>query len=823
VLAAPTARLVSERVAPIRVVATLRADQITHPKPGTYVFRFPVVTAGWARLRVRGRAGTEVTLRYGERLRTDGTVDNDGDPGLTNGPVQTDRYVLSADPRVQTWQPSFSYKGFQYIQVDGYPGVPDAQDVQAQVVHTDVATTGSFSSSNPMLNTIDANTRRTILNNLHSILTDTPEFEKRGWLDDASVLGATTNDNFEMRNFYRNWLASIQADQNADGAGVELAPNPFPAGYADPEWAGALVLVPWQLYQDYGDADVLAASFDSMARYVDYLTTQASGYIQPGNYGDWASPNPDPIHETAAFAPPEGPQLTATAYYFREAEATAQAARVLGRIADADHFSQLAEQIKAAFNARFLDPTAGVYHTDRPAGYRQASNAVPLSFGLVPPDLVGKVAANLAADVRLHGNHLNTGDAGTKELLPALSGNGYTDLAFAVATQTTYPGWGFWLAQGATTLWERWETVSRSYDHAFEGTIDDWFHRDLAGIEPAAPGYAQITVQPRVPAGLNHVTASQDTGYGRISSTWTKAGHALRLRVNIPVNTTATVHVPLFGHGRGTAPGGARLVSVNDDEAVYTVGSGSWEFTGNDPPVADLEISPPAAQPVIVSPTGQARAAFVVQNLTGHDLAVTPRVTATTGYTAAPVGRIAVPANGVTTVDVAITADPDAAAGTLTLTADGATASTALARTDNWTRPATMTASSSYPGHPATTTNDGNTDSAEWDAGAGWNDNTVNAFPDTLTATWRAPVTVSRAVVHTLDSATYPAARFGLRDYDVQALVDGDWNTVATVRGNQSGTVTSSFDAVTTTALRLSVADTNDHAFSRVVEFEAFT
>lgn len=821
VVESPTAQLVAERTPPIRVVGSMTAERISNPAPGTYVFRFPVVTAGWARLRVRGPAGTEVTLRYGERLRPDGTVDNDGDSGLTNGPVQTDRYILSDDPGVQTWEPSFSYKGFQYIQVDGYPGVPDASDVQAEIVHSDVASAGSFSSSNPILNTIDANTRRTILNNLHSILTDTPEFEKRGWLDDASVLGATTTDNFGMRNFYRNWLISIQDDQNSNGAGVELSPNPFPAGYNDPEWAGALVLIPWQLYQDYGDTDVLATSFDSMARYVDYLTTQATGFIQRGVYGDWASPNPDPVHETAAFAPPEGPQLSATAYYYKDAVATAQAARALGRDADAAHYEQLAGEIKAAFNASFLDTAAGVYRTDRAVGYRQASNAIPLTFGLVPHDLVGKVAANLAADVEAHGNHLNTGDAGTRELLPALTENGYPDLAFAVATQLSYPGWGYQIGLGATTLWERWERVSRSYDHAFEGTIDDWFYRDLAGIKPAAPGYTQIAIEPHVPSGLDHAAATQQTAAGTVASSWTKTDGKLHLLVRIPANTTATVHVPLFGNGAGTAPAGARLLHVDDTAAVYAVGSGSWEFTSNDPPVAALEISPPD-HPVLIPPTGSASADFTLQNVTQRDIAVEPAVTASAGYTASRPDRVTVPAEGSTTVSVGVTAEPDAGPGTVTLTAGGVSAGGALQPTDDWVRFATMSASSSYPGHPPEAVNDGDTTSDGWDSARGWNDGTIAAFPDTLTATWEQPVTLRRAVVYTLDSATYPAADWGLRDYDVQALEDGQWQTVAQVRGNVSGTVTSTFDAVTTTALRLSIADTNDHAYSRVIEFEAY-
>ena len=577
---APTPNLRSQRMEPIRVVDTLQAARVTSPKPGTYVFKYPVVTAGWARLRVTGAAGTEVTLRYGETLLADGTVDNRGDAGLTNGPVQTDRYLLRGDGP-ETWEPSFSYKGFQYIQVDGYPGVPTVDDVTARVVHSDVPSTGDFSSSAPLLNTIHEMSRRTMLNNLHSVMTDTPMFEKRGWLGDVNVLLPATIDNFGMHRFYRNWLGSIRDNQAPDGAGVELSPNPFPAGYTDPIWAGALVDIPWQLFQDYGDRDVLAASYDSMARYVDYLTRQSDGLIQQGFYGDWVSPA-----TSGTFPwPPEGAQLTATAYFYRYAEVLAGAASELGHDADARRFSELAGRIKVAFNAKFLDPTAGLYRTAREVGYRQSSNAVPLSFGLVPEELVDTVARNLAADVRARGNHLNTGHAGTKALLPALTEQGQVDLAFAVATQRTYPSWGYWVDNGATTLWEAWETNTRSRDHAFLGSIEGWFYRELAGIKPAAPGYARIAIRPHLPAGLDHVSASVRTVRGTVASRWDKLDSGLRLAVTIPANATAQVFIPATspddvteGQRPATEAEGVRFVRMDGDRAVFDVGSGTYHF-----------------------------------------------------------------------------------------------------------------------------------------------------------------------------------------------------------------------------------------------------
>ena len=607
-VAAPTANLRSQRVQPIRVVDTMRADQVTNPRPGTHVFRFPVMTAGWARLTVRGSAGTEVTLRYGEQLRPDGTVDNAGDPGLTNGPIQTDRYILSGDG-TEVWEPSFSYKGFQYVQVDGYPGMPDTDDVVARVVHTDVPTAGTFSSSDDLLNTIHAMTRRTILNNLHSIFTDTPVFEKRGWLGDANVLLPTTTDNFGMHRFYRKWLGDILDNQGADGAGVELAPNPFPAGYTDPIWAGALVDIPWRLYQDYGDRDALASSYAAMARYVDYLAAHSDGLLQQGFYGDWVSPS---TSGTFPF-PPEGARLTATAYFHRYAVVLARAARALGHDADEARFSALAERIQEAFNAEFLDRERGVYRTERAVGYRQTSNAVPLAFGLVPPDLVDKVTENLVADVRARGNHLNTGHAGTQQLLPVLTERGYVDTAFAIATQRSYPSWGYWIENGATSLWEAWETNTRSRDHAFLGSIDDWFYRYLAGIRPAAAGYAQIEIRPYVPTHLDHAAASQKTVRGTVASSWRKTGRTFHLDVTVPANATAAVHVPRFGNDKAGASRGAKLLRMEDDAAVYEVGSGQWSFTSrlDESHLRSLSVSTTpqrttaaAGEPVTVDVTG---------------------------------------------------------------------------------------------------------------------------------------------------------------------------------------------------------------------------
>jgi alpha-L-rhamnosidase len=821
-VAAPTANLRSQRVEPIRVVDTMRAERITNPRPGTYMFRFPVMTAGWARLTVSGTAGTEVTLRYGEQLRDNGTVNNDGDPGLTNGPIQSDRYILSGDG-TETWEPSFSYKGFQYVQVDGYPGVPDEDDVVARVVHTDVRNAGTFSSSDDLLNTIHAMTRRTILNNLHSIFTDTPVFEKRGWLGDANVLLPATTDNFGMHRFYRKWLRDILDNQGADGAGVELAPNPFPAGYTDPIWAGALVEIPWRLYRDYGDRDVLAESYVAMARYVDYLVAHSDGLIQQGFYGDWVAPS---TSGTFPF-PPEGARLTATAYFHRYAVLVARAARALGHDADADRFSALAGKIEQAFNVEFLDRERAIYRTERAVGYRQTSNAVPLAFGLVPPDLVDEVTANLVADVRARGNHLNTGRAGTQHLLPVLTERGHVDTAFAIATQRTYPSWGYWIENGATSLWEAWETTTRSRDHAFLGSVDDWFYRYLAGIRPAAPRYARITVRPYVPAHLDRATAAQETVRGTVASSWRKTGGTFHLDVTVPANATATVHVPLFGGEVAGANRGAKRVRVEDDAAVYEVGSGRWSFTSRLPEehlrslsvsAEPQRIAAAPGEPMTVDVTVTGRAPGGVR---GSLAVIVPD-----GWSATPAApAFELDRHGALdseTIEVTIT-PPQTATGeeaTIAFEAEGrgmsGSAETRAVLLGRWPAGTTAAASSHHPsnvvGGEVRTYEPAN--AIDGDLATFWNDATPGAYPDVLTITAPRPVTLS--------GVSFASFADGVPvDFDVQTWDGSAWVTRASVTGNDRVARRIPFGAaVTTSRVRLVVTrDQFQHGeFSRVAE-----
>jgi alpha-L-rhamnosidase len=573
-VSAPAGTLRSQAFPAIKVTEHLKVAAVTQPVDGGHVYDFGSPTAGWARIGVRGPAGSTVRITYGEKLRPDGTVDNVGAFGLQ---LQSYSYTL-AGGGVESYQPSYSYAGFRYVQVDTPPGVA-LESVDGMRVHTAVPATGGFTSSSDLLNRYQAAQADTILNNLHSIPTDTPMYEKRPYTADGHLYADSAIANFDMENFYESWMRSHRDDQNADGSiGVTVPTTESGKAVKDPIWAASFVLVDWDLYWYYGDRRAIAENYDAMKAWLGYFerTIAATGGIYTGfSYGDWLAPG----FATA----PEGTRLSGTAYICLTATKMAQMARALGHDGDAAHFETLATTLKDTINATFLDRSAGAYFDDRAAGYRQTSNLLPLSLGIVPEADRGTVVANLVADIQQRGVHLNTGALGTKVILPVLTDAGYADLAYQVATNPTYPGWGYWFeGLGATTMWEEWNANSRSHDHAFLGTVDDWLYQRVAGIEPAAPGYTKVVVKPYPLGALSHASAHVDSPLGEVSSSWSRTRGRLTLQVGVPVGATATVFVPAHDRRTVAGPAGARFAGMSDGYAEFTVGSGTYVFRSTD-------------------------------------------------------------------------------------------------------------------------------------------------------------------------------------------------------------------------------------------------
>lgn len=556
ILPPPSGRLVAQIEQPIRVTGVLTATEVTEPKPGVFVFAFPRVIAGWADFDVEGPAGTTITAHYGEKLLPDGTVDARDEHHYFKHGFQTDRLILG-EGRTR-WHPRFSYKGFRYVQVDGWPGKPAIGAVKADVVHTDVAVTGRFDSSNDLLNWIHRATVDTLLNNLHGIPTDTPMYEKNGWTGDGMLGADMFLRNFDAGALFTKWERDIADTRGADGAPLVTAPN---AGWAldvhAPTWHSAYVLVPWSVYMATGDRAPIDEHLDGMARYVAMEHARSPGGIANTELGDWVSPETDPSGENA----PEDKRVAATAYLYRMERMVAGMQRLAGDDAEARRFDSMADSVRTAFNARFLDREHALYRGEGDQGYRQAHNLLALGFGLVPDDLRARVAAGVAADARARGDHLDTGALATKLILPVLTATGHADEAWAIATQVTFPSWGFWRANGATSLWEHWKLASRSRGHYFLGTVDDWLFEDVAGLRSLAPGWRRIGIRPALTAWLTHASAAVMTPYGEASVAWRKAGGKVEVELQVPVGVEAEVGLPGqkatvvgSGHHRLTLP-----------------------------------------------------------------------------------------------------------------------------------------------------------------------------------------------------------------------------------------------------------------------------
>ncbi|MFJ1812367.1 MULTISPECIES: family 78 glycoside hydrolase catalytic domain [unclassified Streptomyces] len=579
--AAPTRNVVPADMPPVKVTDTLTPGRTTTSAAGTKIYDFGRLTAGWARIKVSGPPGTKVTLIYGEQLDDDGTVHR---PGLVSPAELThvDSYILDGRG-TQTWEPRFTRHGFRFVEVSSSAPLTLFR-IEARVAHTALTPTGQFRSGNPLLNKIHDNQRTSLLDNMWGLPTDTPWRDRQGWTADAYLYLDSAALNFDVDRFFGQWLRTWRESQKPDGSLPVIAPNPggFPL-YNDPSWSGTLILTVWTHYQHYGDTGVLRDNYDTMARWMKLMrsTIAGTGSLYRGfSFGDWAAPGVE-AGGNLNLAPPEGSELTANADLYHEARTLARIAGELGRPGDTAVFDTMADDISKAFNARFFDADADVYRTTVEAGYRQTSNLVALAYGLVPRGHQDAVFANLLRDVVDRGARLNTGATGTKLLLPVLTEHGRGDLAYRVAAQTEYPSWGNWVKSGASSSWETWSNTSKdqSLNHAFLGTVDDWFYQHLAGIRPAAPGYRRALIAPVVPDGLSFASAVVTTPRGRVGSGWHREKGRLTLTVQVPGATPTEVRVPLPGASSTvTTDRGATEVSRDGRQAVYRVNAGTHVF-----------------------------------------------------------------------------------------------------------------------------------------------------------------------------------------------------------------------------------------------------
>lgn len=558
--------LIASSVPPVRRTELLAPVAITTSPSGRTLVDFGQNLVGRLRLTVHGPARQTITLRHAEVLENDEL----GTRPLRTA-LATDRYTLRGEGE-ETWEPRFTFHGFRYAEVEGWPGELRTEQIRAVVCHSDMERTGWFECSDPLINRLHENVIWSMRGNFLSLPTDCPQRDERlGWTGDIQVFAPTGSFLYNTAGFLASWLADVAAEQSPDGMVPYVVPNVLPAHFfSDPgstmapaaAWGDAAVFVPWTLYQRYGDAGILEAQFASMRAWVDLLAKIAGEhYLWEGGFqfGDWLDPSAPPDNPGAARA---DKNVVATAYFARSAEIVGRTAQVLGRDEEATHYLTLAARVRDAFDAAYVTP-AGDIRSDATTVY-----ALALQFDLLKrPEQRRHAGERLVELVHEGGYHINTGFVGTPLICDALCSVGAYDAAFRLLTQRECPSWLYPVTMGATTIWERWDSMlpdssinpgeMTSFNHYALGAVADWLHRVVAGLAPAEPGYRRLTIQPHPGGNLTHAHASLHTPYGPAESQWTIENGEITLKVTIPPNTTAHVILPgskepAFEVGAGT-------------------------------------------------------------------------------------------------------------------------------------------------------------------------------------------------------------------------------------------------------------------------------
>lgn len=538
--AAPSTQVVAQVMHPIRDVEEVPAVSVQKFSDTVYVFDLGRNIAGVSKIKLAAPAGTILRLKHGERLYKNGRVDQSNidvhyRPTDNTDPFQTDIFILSGRGE-ETFMPRFNYKGFQYVEVSSSAPVSlTKESLTGYFMHSDVPPVGEIKSSNPTIDKIWWATNNSYLSNLFGYPTDCPQREKNGWTGDGQIAIETGLYNFDAITIYEKWMRDHQDEQQPNGVLPAIVPTSG-WGYEwanGPDWTSTIAIIPWNAYLFYGDTTLLSRCYDNIKRYVDHINSNWPSGLTGWGLGDWI-----PVKSKSPV------ELTSSAYYFVDAAILANAAKLLAKEEDYKRYSALAQKIKNAVNEKYLNKTTGIYGNGL-----QTELSVPLFWGLVPDNLKTNVAANLAKRVEADSFHLDVGLLGTKAILNALSENGYADVAYKLASQESFPSWGWWIKNGATTLYENWPINAGSdisMNHIMFGEIGAWLYKGLGGIRPdqMKPGFKNILLEPHFVAGLDSFAATHNGPYGRIQSFWKKMGKGLKYKVVIPANSTATVTLP---------------------------------------------------------------------------------------------------------------------------------------------------------------------------------------------------------------------------------------------------------------------------------------
>jgi len=599
--------LVAQPNEPIRITRTLTPIAVTEPRPGVFIFDLGQNMVGWARLKVRGQAGDDIRLRYGEALNPDGTLYRDNlrlpDPSdPQRGAQQEDHYICRGDGD-ETFEPHFTYHGFRYVEVSGLRYTPAASDLTGCVFHSSGADVGQFECSSPLLNKIMSAVQWTQRSNLHSVPTDCPQRDERlGWAGDIQVYSQTAMFNMDMAAFFTKWLRDVREAQADDGRFPDFAPHPFDPNArfsGNPGWGDAGVIIPWRMYLNYGDTRILEEMFEPACRYIDWsaannpdLIWRNRSQLTPLWYGDWL--NADTFVDIPGLPRAGGEvpkEVYSTAFFAYSTQLVARMAEVLGRRPEARKYARLAEQIRAAFNREFVAADGRI------TGDTQAGYALALHFDLLPARLRPRAVRHMLAAMQPYGGGLSTGIQSTVRMMLELTRYGHTDIAYRLINRTEMPSWGYMIEHGATTIWERWDGWAEgrgfqnpgmnSFNHYAIGAVGEWMWRVIAGINPdeSAPGYKHVRIRPIPGGGLTWARASYDSIRGRIAVAWSVDGQGVNVDVALPPGVTAAVEIPTSGEAVIEESGqplerceGVGRVARGDTSTVIEVESGEYKF-----------------------------------------------------------------------------------------------------------------------------------------------------------------------------------------------------------------------------------------------------
>jgi alpha-L-rhamnosidase len=570
------AKLQAQIGPPIRRTEELACKAVTEPQPGRHTFDLGQNMVGWIRLKVKGDAGTKLTLRYAEMLNPDGTVYT---TNLRNAKA-TDTYTCKGGGD-ETWEPLFTFHGFRYVEITGLPGKPAPDAVTGIVVHSDTPRAGHWESSNPQLNQLYSNITWGQWGNFLSIPTDCPQRDERlGWMGDAQVFIRTATYNADVASFFNKWLLDVSDAQSPAGAFTDVSPRAC-CGEGTAAWADAGVICPYTIWQVYGDKRLIERQYDSMARYVDYLKQHSKDLIRPAEgYGDWLS--------IAADTPKD---VLATGYFAYSTQLLTQMAHAIGKEDDAKKYEGLFNDIKQAFNKAFVSADGRI------KGNTQTCYLIALKFNLLSEENQSKAAQYLVEDIKAKGMHLSTGFVGVSYMLPMLTQYGHLDVAYSLLNQDSFPSWLFSVKHGATTIWERWDgwtpekgfqdASMNSFNHYSLGSCGQWMYGTIAGIDfdPKYPGCDHLIIHPRPGGGLTSCKASYNSIHGLIETEWHVEGDNYTLKVTIPANTVATIAIdgPKDKITEGGKPvegaDGVKFDYADGNTQVFAVGSGSYEFS----------------------------------------------------------------------------------------------------------------------------------------------------------------------------------------------------------------------------------------------------